>query len=98
MKRSDFLKLSLISTAVAGLLPRVFLKARPFKAAVAPLPIEPDPFLPLQGFGNDLAGSGLEHYNSVSFSEMNRDILRHRMPAGWTESRLAGAAESGELL
>ncbi len=98
MKRSDFLKLSLISTAVAGLLPRVFLKARPFKAAAMPLPIEPEPFLPLQGFGNDLAGSGLEHYNDASFSEMNQDILRHRMPAHWTESRLAEAAESGELL
>ena len=98
MKRRDFLKLSLVSTAVAGLLPRVFLKARPFKAASMPLPAEPDPFLPLQGFGNDLAGSGLEHYNNASFSEMNRDILRHRLPAGWTESRLARVAESGELL
>ena len=98
MKRSDFLKLSLISTAVAGLLPRVFLKAGSFKAVVAPLPTEPDPFLPLQGFGNDLAGSGLEYYNSVSFSEMNRDILRHRMPAHWTDAHQAELSESGELL
>ena len=98
MKRRDFLRLSLISTAVAGLLPRVFLKARPLAVAVPHLPVEPEPFLPLQGFGNDLAGGGLEHYNDASFGEMNQDILRFRMPAHWTESRLTEFSESGELL